>query len=188
MDAQLTYGDLTVDGSKISEAGLKALLQRGLSHLLGNEMSSKVNEKASWFKTFVEAQKRNPSDDEVAAAKVEFQKAAIASLYDGSIGTRAGGPRVDPVVAEMNAIAKREITDILKAQGIKKFPTGESTVTLGSDALSGEQLIGRRLSKYGDRIRKEAEKIVGERVRKAKAAAAAVAQVQAVGNAEDLGL
>lgn len=182
------YGDLTVDAAKLAPAGVDALIRRGISHLLGNEVSAKVNKDGSWFKGFVEAEKREPTAEEIASKQVEFRKAAIESLYDGTIGTRSGGPRVDPVQAEMNVIAKREIADILRAKGIKKFPTGENTVTLGEAAYTGAVLIERRLAKFGDRIRKEASKIVGERARKAEAAKNAVAAVAGVNDAEALGL
>lgn len=190
MDANntFTYGDLTIDATKFHPAGVDALVRRGISHLLGNEVSSKINKEGAWFKGFVEANGREPSADEVASQQLEFRKAAIASLYDGTIGTRASGPRVDPVQAEMTAIAKREISDILRAKGIKKFPTGDATVTLGEATYTGAVLIERRLAKFSDRLRKEATKIVGERARKAEAAKHAVAAVAGVSDAEALGL
>jgi hypothetical protein len=187
---QYTYGTLTVESDKLHATGLEALVKRGLSHLLGNEQSAKVGPESAWFKNFVKEQSRNPSADEISAQKVENQKSAIESLYDGSIGTRASGPRVDPITAEMQTIARREISDVLRTQGIKKFPTGDATVTLAGDTFTGEQLIARRLAKHGDRVRKEAEKAIDQRAKKAKAAAhaAAMAQEQGTVNADTLGL
>lgn len=183
-----TYGDLSIDATRLHAVGVDALIRRGISHLLGNEVHSKTNEGATWYKGFVETNGRTPTAEEIEAQRVVYRQAAIASLYDGTIGTRVGGPRVDPITAEMNVIAKREIMDILKTQGIKKFPTGDNVATLGADKFTGDVLMSRRLAKYGDRIRKEAEKVVAERARKAKAAQAAAAQVQAVDSAEALGL
>src|SRR5262249_9189305 len=120
---EYTYGQLTITSDRLHAIGLEALVRRGLSHLLGNEQSAKVGPESAWFKGFVKDQGRNPTADEVSAQKVELQKAAIESLYDGTIGAgRVAGPKVDPVVAEMNAIAKREVSDVLRTQGIKKFP------------------------------------------------------------------
>jgi hypothetical protein len=187
---QYTYGQLTIDSDKLNPIGLEALVKRGLSHLLGNEQSAKVGPESAWFKNFVKDQSRNPTADEVSAQKVDFQKSAIESLYDGTIGTRASGPRVDPITAEMQTIARREIADVLRTQGIKKFPAGDATVTLAGETYTGEQLVARRIAKHGDRLRKEAEKAVDARAKKAKAAAhaAAMAAEKGVVDAESLGL
>jgi hypothetical protein len=186
------YGssDLEVATDKLHPVGLEALVRRGISHLLGNEQSAKVGPESSWAKQFLKENGRLPTADEANAQKVAFQKAAIASLYDGSIGTRAGGPRVDPLTAEMTAIAKREIMETLNGLGIKKFPVGEAVVTLGNIAYTGDTLIERRFAKHGDRIRKEAEKILDAKAKKAKAAAAAVAMAaeKGIADAESVGL
>lgn len=187
---EYTYGQLTIDSNKLHATGLEALVKRGLSHLLGNEQSAKVGPESAWFKSVVKEQGRNPTADEISAQKVENQKSAIESLYDGSIGTRTSGPRVDPVTAEMQTIARREIADVLRTQGIKKFPAGDATVTLGGEAFTGDQLIARRLAKHAERINKEATKAISDRARKVKAAAAAAAMAQEKGevNADALGL
>ncbi len=187
---QFTYGQLQIDSDKVHAVAIDALIRRGLSHLLGNEQSAKVGPESAWFKSVVTATGNNPTAEEVSAQKVEFQKVAIQSLYDGTIGTRVSGPRVDPLETEMNAIAKREVSDVLRTQGIKKFPTGDATVTLGSESFTGNQLIARRITKHGERIKREAEKVMNDKAKKAKAAAHAAAMAAQNGavDAESLGL
>jgi hypothetical protein len=169
---------------------MEALIRRGISHLLGNEQSAKVGPESAWAKGFKAANGRDPSKEDVNAQKVLFQKDAIAALYEGSIGTRVSGPKADPLTGEMNSIAKREISDVLRTQGIKKFPAGDATVTLGGSSFTGDQLIERRLAKHGERIKREAEKVLSEKNKKAKAAAAAAAMAAEKGqvDAEALGL
>lgn len=190
MNTQFNYGELAIDTGKVHAVGMEALIRRGLSHLLGNEQSAKVGPVSAWAKGFTEANKRAPNSDEISDQKVAFQKLAIQALYDGTIGTRVSGPKANPLDAEMASIAKREVSDVLRTQGIKKFPTGEATVTLGGQNFTGDVLIERRLAKHGERIKREAEKVIGDKAKKQKAAAAAAAMAAEKGavDAEALGL
>lgn len=190
MNTQFNYGDLSIDSSKLSPVGLEALVRRGISHLLGNEQSSKVGPESAWAKAFAESNKRPPSKDEIDAQKVELQKVAIQALYDGTIGIRAAGPRTNPLDSEMSSIAKREVLDVLRTQGIKKFPTGDDVVTLGGQSFTGDILIERRLAKHGERIKREAEKLIADKAKKQKSAqhAAQMAMEKGTVDADALGL
>jgi len=164
-----TYGDLQIDSDKFHPNAVQALLRRGLSHLLGNEQAAKVGPESAWGKA-----NANATKEQVAAAKLAMQQSAIATLYDGTIGVRASsGPKVDPIMSEMRKLAKAEIVAILATQKTPEgkkvaFPTGDKTVTVGADTLTGEQLIGRRLAKHGERIKAEASRNIAAQAKKAK--------------------
>lgn len=205
---KVTYGDYGFDPAVVPAVSIAALLSRGFSHYLGNEQASKVvskiekvlagdtaETKAAFGKLSKDERKaaistyRKENAASVAAWEKEVRDEAMADLLSGEIGTSNRGPKVDPVTAAMQAIAKREIGDILKGAGLKYPKAGESVV-LGADTILAEQLVPRRLAKHGDRIKKEAEKHVADLARKAKQAAdkAAKAKADGVANAEALDL
>jgi len=164
-----TYGELQIDSAKFHENAVHALLRRGLSHLLGNEQAAKVGPESSWGK-----ENKDATKEQVAAQKLAFQNAAISTLYDGTIGVRASsGPKADPLQSEMRKLAKAEVIAILATQktadGKKvSFPTGDKTITVGADVLTGDQLIARRLTKHGERIKVEASRNLAAQAKKAK--------------------
>ena len=73
---QVTYGTHTLDFTKLPAKSLEAMLKRGVTHFLGNEQASKVS---GWKARFVETEKREPNDDEVA----EVKSAYIAKALEG---------------------------------------------------------------------------------------------------------
>ena len=165
-----TYGELSIDSDKFHPNAVQALLRRGLSHLLGNEQAAKVGPESAWGKA-----NANATKEQVAAAKLAMQQSAIATLYDGTIGVRASsGPKADPLTSEMRKLAKIEIVAILGANKdtegkAVKFPTGDKTVILpDGTSATGEQLIGRRLAKHGERIKAEASRNIAAQAKKAK--------------------
>lgn len=172
---QVTYGTITLDFTKLPAKSLEAMLKRGVTHFLGNEQASKVS---GWKKGFEEANQASPSDEEVSAKKADYVAKALEALEAGTVGTASRGPSVDPVEAEMERIAKREIKAILDKSGAKF--TGkkgeERKVTFGDgSAFTMDELVDRRLANptEGPRIRTEAEKairVAAKMAEKAKAA------------------
>lgn len=186
---KLTYGtDVEVDFSSLPDASQHALAQRGFTHLLGNEIASKVHawagqegqansdDKAA-VKTWKEANAKAVTDKSTALV-ADMLKA----LTDGTVGARVGGPRLAPLDTIRRRIAKEQVVTILAGNGIKtpkkdetiKFPDGRE-VTL-------ESLIDDRLVKVladgrdiGAEITKAAEK---ELAQKAKALEAAKAKAK----------
>lgn len=187
--SNLTYGEnITLDTTAIPVVSLIALAQRGLNHELGNVVASKVVgdirkaiNPGSPADVTTEAIKswRAANEAEVAKMTQGYQALAVKAIEAGALGVRAasgGGASVDPLTREMRGIAKREITDILAASGLKfpgKTKAGEATVTLKGVAHTGEALVARRLAgEQRDRIEKEANRTLAARKREAEKNAA----------------
>jgi hypothetical protein len=172
----MTYGKaedgITFDTETLPAASVQSLLVKGMNHYFGNECASKVT---SWKEGLADPKReggaRVPSDVEIAVAKLDFQKSALAALLAGTVGHSARGPRATPIDSVMRLIAETEIRNTLKANNLV-MPTGEKTVQLGANAFTRQQLIDRRLASHGDRIRKEAEAKLAADERKAKKAMA----------------
>lgn len=158
----ITYGDFSFDVTKVPQTSALAMLKRGFAHFMGSEQSSKVisrftpNDKGQLPEGVVD------SPEARAAYKAECQVSAFKAFMEGTVGNHASrGPKADPLTATKTTIAKREVTETLKANGLK-FPKGDETIDLGGTKLSGAELITRRLAKHNDRIHKEAQKHLSE--------------------------
>lgn len=163
---EITYGNITIDVSKLPEASVTALIRRGVSHVFGNEAASRVA-------AFVAKEKdegREVSDEGKADAKQRFQAEALEKLNSGTLGYRAPSVGVDPTEKVIRAIAKIEVTAILREHGLS-FPTKDKTITFGDQTLTGDELIDRRIANHGDRLRKEAEAEIKRKAREAAKAA-----------------
>lgn len=146
----ITYGDHSVDTEKLPAKSVEALLRRGLAHFLGNEQASKV---ASHFADADPA----PTDEAKAAFKAECVSKALQALHDGTIGNVVRGPKGTSVEAVMRGLAEKEVRAILKTAGLT-MPSGDKVVEFASgEKLTKADLISRRITKHGDRLRKEAE-------------------------------
>lgn len=169
----VTYGDQTLDFTKLPPKSLEAMLKRGVSHFLGNEVASKVSTR----KKKAEADGAPLGEDEAVALRGEFLTAALAALHEGTVGTATRGPAADPVDAEADRIAWGEIQTILKSNGSKSEGKGEDRVWkfANGQSFTKDELIERRLTNpdHKDRIFKDAEKAI-----KAKAKKQASAKVE----------
>lgn len=155
-----TYNGIEVDTSKLPEASINALLSRGLTHYLGSEQASKVTAKVAAFeKEHGEA----PAEDEKAAWKAQFIADAVKALQDGTIGTRTGGPRLDPLAKAIRDIAGEEVTALIRNAG-HKVPKGKETVSVRGEEVTFGQLVDRRLAnpEHAERIGKAAKARVAE--------------------------
>lgn len=156
-----TYGSFVIDTAALPAKSLEALISRGVTHYLGNEQASKVS---AWVKKFKEDNAdAEPAEDEVAAKKAEFVAAAHAALLDGTIGTRVGGPKLDPLTRATRDIAGEEITAMLKKAG-QKVPKGKETIEVKGQAMTFADLVDRRIASeaHGARIAKEAKSRVSK--------------------------
>lgn len=179
MDANTTYaiaidttpiaqGDFTLDLVTLPATSARALLQKGLSHFLGNEVASKVT---AWKKD-----NEGASEAEIAETLKVLRTEAIEALLAGKMGARAGAPRGTSVDTLCTRIAAEQVRAILKQQGIT-FPEGKDKagnvrvleINAGAvdddgnpvmSRLTGADLVTRRLAHptYGPAIRKEAER------------------------------
>jgi len=185
----VTYGNITLDFTALPGKSTEAMLRRGVTHFLGNEQAAKVT---GWKQKLAE-DKVFPSDDEIAAKKAEYVAVALKALEEGTVGTATRGPAADPIEAEMERIAKREINGILKTNNAKFTGKGdERKVTFANgDSFTMDELVERRLSgvdketgqPHADRLRKLAEKAIKDAARQAEKAKAAggLADASAIG-------
>ena len=168
----VTYGTHEIDTDKLPAESIAALVRRGISHYLGNEQAAKVT---AWVESHIKANSgANPTDEAKAAAKADFIAKALSVMLAGEMGTRVSGPRIEPIEAARNSIAKAEVLAILRSAGIKP-PKGEEAVKFGDGTEKTlAAMIATRLANHGDRIEKEAAKRLADQARVAKAAKAAV--------------
>lgn len=187
---ELSYGDtIKVDFATLPEASQTALAQRGFTHVLGNEVASRIH---SWAmgegqagsddKAVVKAWKESNAAA-ITSKTSELVADALAALNAGTLGNRVSGPRLTPVETIARNMAKKEVEDILRANKIaipKTTGKGDARVEGKIKTADGEftlgELVSRRLEKFGDRINAAAAK---EAAKRAKEAAAVV------GNADE---
>lgn len=190
----MKWGEYEIDNTALPATVVDRLLNSAFGHIMSNEASShvvgKIREvlkpkdgKAGDVKTEqIQAFRKDEVNEKtIAGWEDAFRTAKIAAIKDGTLAVRvARAPTRDPVEAAMRAIAKLEVTAILKTNGLA-FPGRkdgvEQTVDLGGQELSGDDLIDRRLghAEHGPRIRTAAERKVREEQRlKDNAAKAAV--------------
>lgn len=152
-----TYGDFTIDTAELPAKSLEALINRGITHFLGNEQASKVS---AWVKGLEEAEGApKVADDEKAAKKAELVKAAYQALVDGTIGSgHGGGPKLDPLQRAIRDIAEEEVSSMLKGAG-QKVPKGKETISVKGQDLTLADLVKRRVenAQHADRILKAAK-------------------------------
>jgi hypothetical protein len=179
----ITYKSHSVNLTTLPPASVLALASRGLTRLLGSEVSSKV------IAHFADTPDADDAAKEAFAESVRLE--FLSHLATGTLGEGRGGPRKDPVEAEMTSIATREVRETLKTHGLKfirpakgeeKF---EPYVAFGNgDKRTLDQMVSKRLADHADRLRKAAEKAINE----AKRQVAKPTSEAAVASADDLGL
>lgn len=182
----IEYGDFSVDTASLPEPSVIALIRRGLAHFLGNEQRAKL---AAWSEAWAkEHDGKAPTDEDKAAKIAELQSAALQALRDGTVGTRVMGPRQDPVEALMASMAKAEIVSQLKANGVKVPRKTEDTIQLADATVTILQLVEMRVARDGERLRKEATKVLRDRAKQAEAAKAKATAAGGAVSLESLGL
>ena len=114
----LTYGTHTFAIVDLPVASQFALMQSGLSHKLGNEVSAKV---VAWTKKNTTDDGVAPDDAAVEAFKSEAFAAMVAAINDGTLGTRVGGPRgpKDTIGDKAVSLARDVVVAALASRGIK---------------------------------------------------------------------
>lgn len=157
---KLTYAGHEIDTDTLPANSIAALLSRGLTHYLGSEQASKVNSAAD------KHEKENGTalaDDEKATLKAQFVADAVKALQEGTIGTRTGGPRLDPMAKAIRDIAGEEVTALIRNAG-HKVPKGKETVSVRGEDVTFGQLVDRRLAnpEHAERIGKAAKARVAE--------------------------
>lgn len=148
---ELKYGNLVADISNLPEVSRVALMQRGFTHILGNEVASKV---AAWKKT-----EDGSTADEAAIARktANYQDEALEKILDGKLGIRAGGPRGTAIETVMRVIAIAELKANFKKAGAKWPEKADSTIKVRDRVLTRTALVGEYMSKHGARLKSDAE-------------------------------
>lgn len=208
---QVEYGKFSATSESLPHVTIAALLSRGVNHVMGNEVAATISgriARAVWpgvgedgkpngklAKDAPEGAERTAAIKAFRAANADLvqgwvaeeQAAVWAELLDGTIGVSTRGPSVDPVESRMRSIARTEVITTLKANNIKVPKKAEDTVQFADGSTKTMvQMVATRLERFGDRIKKEAEKALGDEARKAKRIAEEA--VKADSTAEGLGL
>jgi hypothetical protein len=155
---ELKHQDITVSPSDVPTVSLFALAQRGFSHVLGNEVASKL---AAWKKGEEGAA---ASEDEIAAFVKAKREEALEKIMSGTLGVRsAAAPRVTGLEALMRRVAveflQARFAAASKRLGTKiTLPTGDKVVEVAGRPMTREQLIEAELKRNGEAIKEEAER------------------------------
>lgn len=193
----IKYGDYTDDFNIYPEASLVATLRRGVSHLRGSEVASKVLGKMEKFittgedaestaakekafkaltpaerkATFKAFREQNPAA--VAAWDAEAQVEVSKALAEGTLGTSVRGPAVDPLMTIVNRLIRTAVINRLKANKVKPPKKAEDKIEFpNGDKFTIEDLVERwkaRPADY-DPILRDAKKVLAEQERAAKKA------------------
>lgn len=142
---ELKYDTFIVETDSLPESAIAALLHRGLTHYLGNEQSSKVT---GWKKA-----NPNATDEEIEAVSNQYRVVAFDALLNGTIGTRAGGPKLKGLDRLIHLVAVEQIT-ALAASRNAKMPSGKGS----ADKVSA--MVAKWLSDEGRaaKVREEAQR------------------------------
>lgn len=166
----LNYGDHTLSLKALPAISFHRLASYGLSHLLGNQAASKV---VAWAD---KVENKDATDEQKAAKKAEFQGLMLAALADGTIGQHASrGPATDPTEAEAESIARTEVRAMLKANNIKVPKKDEVVEFASGEKLTLDDLVERRMQKYGERLMADAKASLKAKARVKEATAKKVA-------------
>ena len=171
--SHISYGDFQIELTSLPLTSQINLAQRGLAHVLGNEVSSKTvsfirskvvagtDRKASDVTTEEVKAYRAANEAEVLAFEATSREALLIEIKEGTLGQGRGvsaKPSLSKAETVARAIALEELKEILTKSGLK-LPTGEKKLTFADgQTFTREELISRRLEKHGDRIAKEAAK------------------------------
>lgn len=164
----VVYGEHTVKFADVPFASLKAMVSRGVTHFLGSEQASKVSTR---FNPENIPEGVTDTPEARAAYKAECVAKALEALHAGTVGVSTRGPAKDPLESAMESIARKEITDTLKANDLKFVKVegqDEKVVQFANgQTRTMAQMIEKRLADHGARIKADAEKALREAARKA---------------------
>ena len=150
--------ELKVNPADVPTVSLFALAQRGFSHVMGNEVASKL---AAWKKGEAGAAATQAEVDAFVKAKREE---ALEKILNGTLGVRSAST---PRVSGFDALVRRVAVEYLNARfaayskrtGQKvTLPTGDKVVSVPGRDMTREQLIEAELKRNGEAIKAEAKR------------------------------
>lgn len=174
----------TLDLTALPGKSISALLSRGLTHYFGSEQASRVK---TWKDKVLEDTKVEATEDEIVAFQGQRFQIALDNLMAGTIGQRAVGITIDPLEKVKEQIARQQVADILRTNGIKVPKKDEAVKFADGTEKTMEAMIATRLANNNDAIEKQAKKQLADRA-KEKAAAEAAAKGVETKTADALGL
>ena len=166
-------GKYTIDTDAVPAASVSVMLQQAFNHRLGNQVASAVVARAKnetgnpdldreGMKAFREANAAL-----IAEWEHELRSAVVADIMAGTLGvSKERGPRKDPVEKEFDSLVLAFVKASLKQSG-RKLPKDDETVLNFGNGITRtrSQMLANAATSQGERLRKEAEKIVAERAR-----------------------
>ena len=166
-------GKYTIDTSAVPAASIAVMLQQAFNHRLGNQVASAVVARAKnetgnpdldreGMKAFREA-----NAGLIAEWEHELRQGVVADIMAGTLGvSKERGPRKDPVEKEFNSLVLSFVKASLKQSG-RKLPKDDETVLNFGNGITRtrSQMLANAAASQGERLYKEAEKIVTERAR-----------------------
>lgn len=158
---------ITVDVAGIPEDTIQRLINRTLSHILGNEeQAARIN-----------AKNANGADFDDAAFADKWRADKVAQIMAGELGFRATGPRKDPVEVEFEDQVRIDLRANLLKIGVAKVPMRPKDGHEFDFGPHGKRLWGEMFEKWSvthrDRLMKQAESVVRARMREAEKVAKA---------------
>ncbi len=151
------------------------LAQRGLNHVMQNEVASKVvgeirkavsPDKPSEVSTDAIKAYRKAHETDIDVLEAKYQAEAFVAIAAGKLGDAGNrGPRLDPLQTEIRKIATTLVRAQLKANNLKE-PKGDERLPFGSASFTMRELVERRLSRDLDSITRDAKAIVRENERR----------------------
>lgn len=180
------YGSHTIDFTKAPAVSVLAVLGRGVTHLLGSEAASKVDAyfKRDPAKFTADAPKMADTEENRATLKAQFQQGFIDAIMAGTLGVSSRGPAVDPLEAEMESIARKQVLQVLRDNKTKVPKKADQKVKFADGSeYTVQELVERRIAnpKFADAIKAEAQ---AELDKKAKAKAKVAKAVSGQGLAD----
>jgi|HubBroStandDraft_1064217.scaffolds.fasta_scaffold17588_2 hypothetical protein len=140
-----------VSPADVPAISLFALAQRGLTHVLGNEVASALT---AWKKT---DEGKAASQAQIDAWVKARRDAKFEQILAGTLGTRtASVPRATGIEALKRSIAIEWLKAKLAKSGVK-LPTGDKTIEVAGTAMTRDELIAATLRNRGDKLQAEAE-------------------------------
>ncbi len=152
------WGDQEIDPADIPTVNMFALVQQGLNHKRGNEVSAA---RVAWLKS---EEGQTASETDVTAWVAAKQAEMLDKILHGVLGVRvSSGPRVSGLDALKRTIAVERIKAAFKSYSAKtgkklSLPTGDDTVDYMGKPMTREDLIKAMLAKQADAIETEAKR------------------------------
>ena len=166
-------GKYTIDTSTVPAPSIAVLLQQAFNHRLGNQVASAVVARAKAETGNAELDRegmkafREANAGLIAEWEHELRQGVVADIMAGTLGVaKERGPRKDPVEREFDSLVLSFVKASLKQSG-RKLPKDDETVLNFGNGITRtrSQMLANAAASQGERLHKEAEKIVAERAR-----------------------